>query len=649
MGSTATTDSSSKDRVPSSASTGTFMEIPTLENQYHADSSLSRAMNLFLPHDIVKSTTSDFVRFGDAVISKQVLDWTSDAERNSPYLRGSGRDSFGMRTDELVTSEGWRNLQKMGLREGIVAIGYENEYQEHSRLVQFLKYHLWTGSCAVVTCPSAMQDGAASLLKRHITNGSNITPTTRDVFKHAFTHLTARGEDAWTSGQWMTERIGGSDVSGTETLATEVSSPLGPGFKAAQVDGLPLGPWVLDGFKWFSSATDSQMAIALAQTPKGLSAFYVPMRRTTASGNTELNGISISRMKNKLGTKAVPTAELELKGVRAYLVGEQGNGVREISAVLNITRVHNAVSSMGLWGRGLAIAKSFANVREIPRKGNMILLKHNPLHIRTLANLTVSYRANMLFTYFTIYLLGISEHPLSWPAQRQILSPAFPRLRPLSLQHLHLLLRVLTPALKALTAKTTISGLQECIEALGGVGYLENEESQHINVARLYRDANVLSIWEGTTNVLGTDFIKTLKSQNGAQTLAVLRGWVTHALQSGGACLTPSSTFQGQKTAIESRLGSFASEIEDRRFEELVLDARELMERFATIIMGTLLIVDAERDGDAISRHILLRFAKIYDLGDVEQTSERDIENAKAMDLSIVFRSGCDSAIQSRL
>ena len=139
----------------------------------------------------------------------------------------------------------------MGIAEGIVAITYENEYAEHSRLYQFFKYHLWTGSSAYVTCPSAMTDGAARLLYRHI-NAQASPKTETEVFKAAYSHLTSRDpEKAWTSGQWMTERVGGSDVRSIETLAA--CSPNQGHSEANQadtsVDGKALGPWVFDGFK----------------------------------------------------------------------------------------------------------------------------------------------------------------------------------------------------------------------------------------------------------------------------------------------------------------------------------------------------------------------------------------------------------------
>ena len=139
----------------------------------------------------------------------------------------------------------------------------------------------------------------------------------------------------------------------TETLAT--LSPDNTASTVRATDGNPLGPWVIDGFKWFSSATDCNMMVMLARTPKGISTFYAPMRKTmeqndVLGNDTELNGVRIQRLKNKLGTRALPTAELELKGVRAWLVGEEGRGTKEIAAVLNIARIHNGMTAIGLWG-----------------------------------------------------------------------------------------------------------------------------------------------------------------------------------------------------------------------------------------------------------------------------------------------------------
>jgi alkylation response protein AidB-like acyl-CoA dehydrogenase len=219
-----------------------------------------------------------------------------------------------------------------------------------------------------------MTDGAARLLSRHLapprpqsqfqslTTPDYVVPTmsereleaesARRVFKRAFNRLTSRYPTVrWTSGQWMTERPGGSDVSRSETTATYVP------FAGPQADKPEneLGPWVINGYKFFSSATDADMTILLARTQgsKKLSAFYAPMRLP----NGDRNGVRIVRLKKKLGTRALPTAELELKGMRAWLIGDEGDGIREISTILNITRIHNSVSAVSFMRRALAMAK----------------------------------------------------------------------------------------------------------------------------------------------------------------------------------------------------------------------------------------------------------------------------------------------------
>ena len=366
---------------------------------------------MFLSDAARSSVQNDLSGFGTTVLNQRILSWVADAETHPPRLEAW--DVWGKRQDQLVASEGWRNLQDLGISEGIIAIPYENKYSQYSRLYQFLKYHLWTGSCAYVTCPSAMTDGAARLLSGH-NRKEHLSPDSM-AFEAAYKHLTSRDPaEAWTSGQWMTERVGGSDVRNTETLATY--SPVSESEAASTgIDGAPLGPWLISGFKWFPSATGANMVILLAKTPDGgISAFYAPTRKTVAQKTeaedssfitTEFNGITIHRLKSKLGTRPVPTAELSLNDTRAYLLGSPGQGVKEISTVLNITRIHNAVTACGLWGRGLAISRAFARVRVVRGK----LLMGVPAHVRTMAKEHVEYRASMLLTYFVVSLLGISE------------------------------------------------------------------------------------------------------------------------------------------------------------------------------------------------------------------------------------------------
>ncbi|PVH71415.1 acyl-CoA dehydrogenase/oxidase C-terminal [Cadophora sp. DSE1049] len=593
-------------RKASSSNEGFFQPIPTIQNQFFDDAVFRTVLKFFLPKPILDSVTVDFSKFGEEVLSKKVLDWITDAERNVPYLKGGGRDAFGRRTSELVVTEGWKRLQNFGIQNGIVATGYEDKYGEHTRVVQFLKLHLWTGSCANVACPSAMTDGAARLLSLHLSSKA-LDPSTRAVFVNAYDRLTSRdSEYAWTSGQWMTERSGGSDVSGTETIATH--SPR---------QSSNIGDWSIDGFKWFSSATDSSMSILLAQTSKGLSTFLAPMRRPILefeSGRQEgeLNGIFIQRLKNKFGTKSLPTAELELSGTRAYLIGEEGRGIQEISTILDITRLYSAVSAVGYLGRGLAIARSFAQVREVGAgRGKRVMLRDSPLHMSTLARIAGEYKSMMLYAFFVASLMGANEHGTKGDTDSI-------RLAPERIKDVPLLIRILTPVLKASVCKRSIHALQECMEALGGVGYLENGENESINIARLYRDCCVLSIWEGTTDVLASDTLRVLKGKNGEDVLGALDRWVTASLR---LLALKHPLHHAALAAFWSRLrGSISGSMT----EELLPKARELTFDIANVIMGTLLLVEAESNSDLASLEVCTRF--LLDKGIVTREETRNDE-----------------------
>ena len=578
---------------PSSSTNGFFQSPPQVLNQLYDDVALQRSLSLFLPPRVVQAIAPELSAFGDKVLSKEILHWVADAEKNPPYLRTW--DTWGKRRDELVTSEGWRNLQDLGIAEGMVSIGYQNKNSQYSRVHHFLKYHLWCGSSAWVNCPSLMTDGVAALFRKHL-SGSSLSTQQRRAFQSSYERLTSRDPKlAWTTGQWMTERQGGSDVSQTETLATY--SPVNGNLTSRDTDGQPLGDWLINGFKWFSSATDSSMVVMLARTPKGVSAFYAPMRRTLADGPdsmgyaTELNGIKIQRLKQKLGTRALPTAELELQGVRAYLIGEEGRGTKEIATVLNIARIHNAVTAVGFWGRGLGVSRAFARCRKVGLKP----LSSKASHVRTLAKMHTDYRANVLFTMFVSAVLGVAEQAehaafSSTSNAHTEVTSVIPD--PSAAEHL---LRILTPAVKGLTAKKAIAGLAECMESIGGVGYLENEDMQ-FNIARLYRDANVLSIWEGTTDMMAHDVLRVVYGKTRKQVLGAMNAWVSDLLTG--------DDLRRQCKIVESWWTSLSDMWQTCDREENEMRSREGMERLGSVIMGVLLIVDARSDGDEVARQV---------------------------------------------
>nr|CAD11366.1 conserved hypothetical protein [Neurospora crassa] len=635
---------------PSSANTGFIQQQPIIKNQFHEDVSLQRIAKLYLPPSLLEKVTPEISRLGDAVLSQQIFDWITDAERNTPYLRGSGRDAFGRPKQELIVTEGWRKLQEFGFANGVVAINYDSTSSPspngpYSRLIQFIRCHLWEASCANTMCPAAMQDGAARLLQRHLTTpplAANLSETERSVFQNAYDHLTSRDPAyTWTSGQWMTERTGGSDVSQTETVATYSPFPAGrqqPVPLACKEENMPLGPWSISGFKWFSSATDSQMTILLAKTRPGMgvSAFFAPMRRWNpelvsptctgpgATGGTELNGVTISRLKSKFGTVSLPTAELELKDMRGWLIGKEGEGIKEISTILNITRAHTTVSSMGYLGRGIGVAKAYALVREAAGvgKGRRLPLYKHPLHMRTLADLTAEYHGLMLLTFYTLYILGLDEHlsspsmsspsmsspSVSSPSLSSPISPP-PPLHPLTPPTtdpnlVPPLLRTLSSLHKSFVCHTTIPLSFSCMESLGGVGYLLNSDSEHLNLSRLFRDACVGAIWEGTTDVLASDTLRALK-----QPAVEALGWLVET----GLAASLEGTDQKEKEEgkeqkaegewIRKCWDGLKRRIEKGKKEELVSGARGLTHRLAEVVIAVLWVVDARvRPGREVER-----------------------------------------------
>ncbi|KAH8671299.1 very-long-chain acyl-CoA dehydrogenase [Xylariales sp. PMI_506] len=577
---------------PSSSTAGFFQQLPTLGNQFHDDPSVQRILKLFVPAQILDSTVNDIEQHCNEALEPRILDWVTDAEKNQPYLSGSGRNAFGEPvSSKLIVTEGWQRLQNRGFEKGLSAQGYEPGLDQYTRVVQYMRLMLWEGSSANTSCPQAMQDGATRLLQRHLAT-DKLAPIERKVFQDAFDHLISRDPGkGWTSGQWMTERTGGSDVSKTETVATY--SPLPSDAPPCDPNAdIPLGPWSISGFKWFSSATDSNMTILLARTPKGLSTFYAPMRRynptviTSATGNKgglELNGVTISRLKNKMGTKSLPTAELELKGMRGWLVGQEGRGIQEITTLLTITRVRTAVGAMGYLSRTLAIARAFAKVREVGAgRGARVQLTEAPLHMNTLCSLTVEYHGMLLLVFYTVYIMGLEEHPTSAVGPP---SDVVARITPQA-DLVIPLLRVLTPILKGYCSKQSVSLIYACMESLGGVGYLENSESEHLNVARIFRDACVLSIWEGTTDVLSTDLVRALKHpREGAQSMQALDRLIA-------------ASVNGRQQKIVELWQTLKQDIKATSQADLLSEARGILWRLAEILTGALYTVEVDILGD---------------------------------------------------
>ena len=389
----------------------------------------------------------------------------------------TGWDAWGRRIDRIEPTRLWKEAAPLAARMGLIALAYERPWGALSRLPQMALAYLLEPSSGVYSCPLAMTDGAARTL---VVSGN------RELKERACPRLTSRDPSrAWTSGQWMTERTGGSDVGLSETVAR--STPEG---------------WRLFGTKWFTSATSSEMALTLGRPEgnppggSGLALFYVEAR--DASGAP--NGIEILRLKDKLGTRMVPTAELLLNGAIAAPVKGLSDGVKNIAPMLTITRMWNAVGAVAGMRRALALARDYAG----RRVAFGAPLAEKALHLETLADLQAVFEGAFHLAFRVVELVGRDE--VGGLGEREAA-----------------LLRLLTPIAKLTTGKQVVSVASETLECFGGAGYVENT-----GLPRLLRDAQVLPIWEGTTNVLSLDLLRAAAKTGG---LAPLAAEVDRALQ----------------------------------------------------------------------------------------------------------------------
>ena len=547
-------------------------------------------------------------------LDPEILAHAVDAEINHPVVKPFNTFGKENKSDPLWTTAGWKALKRIGQQEGIISVSYEDDTVKYNRRVhQFGLTHVWVSASTLTGCPMSMTDGAAKLLASHMEDPEGDQPGLRVVLKEACRRYISRDpEEAWTSGQWMTERTGGSDVSGTESIArrltkAELETDISSGFDQ-DAHGLPLGPWRIDGFKWFSSASDSDTTLLLAQTANGLSLFLAPLRRTApkamqnsnAKPVTELNGIRLHRLKDKIGTKSLPTAELELKGVRAWLIGEEGKGVKEISTILNLTRLHTASSSVAYWGRGLQISRAYSKIRKI--KGG--LLQDNALHLRWMADNTVRYTAAIHLSFLGHAMLGALEQDWDVIVKATKAAPLIPKDR----QELWTLFRLITPVLKAQVTTASVSGLREHMECLGGVGYCENNEDGGVlNISRIFRDNLVSPIWEGTVSVMAEDVVRVITDRrvgNGKVLNSIFAPWVKRLLAGYRA------SFEQEVRVVEQRLRSLTTLEERCSKDELLFRGRELLEHVEAIFCAVLLLHDACVDGDEVAGEIARRWIR---------------------------------------
>jgi alkylation response protein AidB-like acyl-CoA dehydrogenase len=449
---------------------------PELGNQYDDDPALRACIERVIPESDQAEVVETLREMGE-LSGGELYRMQLEDRLNEPEL--TQWSPWGERIDHIEVSPLWKHAEKLAAEKGVVATAYEKKLGRLSRVHQFALAYLFNQSTDVYTCPLAMTDGAAHTLVK-MDNAA--------LLDRALPHLTSRDPKTfWTSGQWMTESTGGSDVGRSETVAVEED-----------------GQWRLYGRKWFTSAATGQMTLTLGRPEgngpggSGLALFYLEVK--DAEGR--LQNIRINRLKDKLGTRKVPTAELMLEGTPATLVTEEPkNGIRNISPMLNITRTWNAISSASGMARAINLARSYAE----KRVAFGAKLSDKPLHLDTLATMAAEHEGAVQLAFFVAELIGRDEcGELD--------------------EHHGRLLRLLTPIAKLTTAKQAVAVASEALECFGGAGYVEDT-----GLPVLLRDAQVLPIWEGTTNVLSLDTLRAMSRDKAV--LTALREEITEIVE----------------------------------------------------------------------------------------------------------------------
>lgn len=529
---------------------------PQLGNQYDDDRVLRSYLRRVLPPDMLAAVEPSLREMGE-LAGGELYQLQLDDRLNMPVL--TQWDAWGERIDHIEVTAVWKRAERLAAEFGIVGAAYEPEYGPFARPWQFALAYLFHPSTDVYTCPLAMTDGAARTL---LLSGN------RELIDRAVPRLTSRDPaQFWTSGQWMTESTGGSDVGLSETVAVLDREE----------------NWHLHGRKWFTSATTSQMALTLARPEgnrpggRGLAMFYLELR----DDDGRLNHITINRLKDKLGTRKVPTAELMLGGTPAMPVRELTDGVRNIIPMLHLTRTWNSVMAAATMRRGMALARDYARRREAFGAS----LSRQPLHIDTLAGLQAETEAAFHLSFYLVELIGRDEAGMISDEQAD-------------------LLRLLTSIAKLTTGRQAVAVASEVLEAFGGAGYIEDTW-----LPLLLRDSQTMPIWEGTTNVLSLDMLRAIAHDPAG--LVALRRKVSAAAQTATDPALAGAAAQAVRAAAD--VSEWLSERAGDR-QALEAGARRCAMTLGRALALALLVeqaqwsLDHERDGRA--RAAAVRFAR---------------------------------------
>ncbi|HZD25569.1 MAG TPA: acyl-CoA dehydrogenase family protein, partial [Alphaproteobacteria bacterium] len=390
------------------------------------------------------------------------IEWGRQANRFPPELRTF--DRFGQRIDEVDFHPAYHELMRLGLENGVSTIAWtaaEGGGHTAHAVLEYLLVQAEAGVC----CPLTMTYAAVPALRRQPEVAEEWVPRILQG-RYDPRSIPAAEKQGVTIGMAMTEKQGGSDVRANTTRAV----PLGAGG--------PGGEYALTGHKWFCSAPMCDAFLTLAYTDNGLSCFLVP--RWTPDG--QRNVFLIQRLKDKLGNRSNASSEIEYSGTWARMVGEEGRGVRTIIEMVHHTRLDTTLAAAGLMRQALVQAIHHAGHRSAFQRR----LAQQPLMQNVLADLAVESEAA------TVLMARIAQ--AFDDDGRDASAAAFAR--------------IAVAVGKYWVNKRLPNFTYEAMECLGGAGYVE--ESM---MPRIYREAPLNSIWEGSGNVICLDVLRAMQRE----------------------------------------------------------------------------------------------------------------------------------------
>jgi putative acyl-CoA dehydrogenase len=384
--------------------------------------------------------------------------WGELANRNRPILQT--HDRYGHRVDEVEYDPAYHELMRVAVGHGLHAAPWADD-RPGAHVVRAAKTAVWTAEPGHM-CPISMTYAIVPALRYNPELAQTYEPvlTSREYDPELKIPATKVGI---TAGMSMTEKQGGSDVRAGTTAAKPNSD----------------GSYSLTGHKWFTSAPMSDIFLVLAQAPGGLSCFFLP--RVLPDGSR--NRMMLQRLKDKLGNHANASAEVEYDGATAWLVGEEGRGVRTIIEMVNLTRLDCLLGSSTSMRVGLTHAIHHAQ----HRKAFGAYLIDQPLMRNVLADLAVEAEAA---TIVAMRMAGATDSAVRGDETEALLR------------------RIGLAASKYWVCKRSTPHAAEALECLGGNGYVEES-----GMPRLYREAPLMGIWEGSGNVSALDTLRAMATR----------------------------------------------------------------------------------------------------------------------------------------